>query len=88
VDLSDPTAVAQVVVSCSLDHSYNRDGCGGVPWGLTERLREALKPVVARHLSLVEPEWEKKTVSMEERQKETFMQEVTAVVRGVMEETR
>lgn len=65
VDLNKPESVAGVVINCALDHSYDRTG-DGVPYGIPDDLRERLAPIVAKHLSAVEPNWKDKTVYMDQ----------------------
>lgn len=64
VNLSDPESVVSAVMSCALDHSYDRTG-DGIPHGFPDKLREKLAPIVAKHLSAVEPDWKNKTVYMD-----------------------
>lgn len=64
VNLSKPESIADVVMNCALDHSYDRTG-DGIPYGFPDVLRVALAPVVAKHLSVTEPDWQNKTVYMD-----------------------
>ena len=52
----DPEQIAAAVVACAVDHSYDR-GQTGVPWGLSDEERELCKPIVAKHLGAIDPEW-------------------------------
>lgn len=65
VDLTSPGKVAEAVMSCALDHSYDRTGTG-IPYGFPDGLADALTPIVAKHLSAVEPDWEHKSVYMDD----------------------
>lgn len=84
VDLADPKSVVATVLHCALDHSYYRTGTG-VPYGIPEKLAGALAPIVAKHLSAVEPDWENKTVYMDldddnDTQRNAFRAELIAAV--------
>jgi hypothetical protein len=78
--LNNSESVAEAIINCSLDHSYDRTG-DGIPYGIPDSIRSALAPVVAKHLSAVEPKWEDKTVYMDleedsERRREAFKREL------------
>lgn len=77
VDLSSAESLAGIVMNCSLDHSYDRTS-DGIPWGVPDELRAKLAPVVAKHLSAVEPDWHNKTVYMdyEDGSRERFRQDL------------
>jgi hypothetical protein len=79
VDLTNPQDIANVICACALDHSYDRDD--GIPCGFPSEVADALAPVIAKHLSAIEPDWENKTVSMEDVQRRAFMQELTEAAR-------
>jgi hypothetical protein len=60
----------QTVMSCALDHSYDRGD--GIPDGLPSEYADAFAPVIERHLSAVDPEWADKTVSLTHEQYMAF----------------
>ena len=61
VRLDAPEEVAEAVMACALDGIGDRPR-DGVPWGLPEDLAAALVPVVAEHLSAVDPDWRQHSV--------------------------
>lgn len=71
IDASNPDEVADVVIHCALDHSYDRTP-DGVPWGLSEKVRERLAPIVKEHLTRVRPNWREQTVNMTDTQRAAF----------------
>lgn len=75
----DPEQIAAAVVACAVDHSYDR-GQTGVPWGLSDEERELCKPIVAKHLGAIDPEWRERTVYLTEVQKLAFRREVAAAL--------
>jgi len=78
----DLGSVAEAIVNCALDHSYDRPR-GGAPDGITRTQRAAVEPVIARDLSAVEPDWEHKTVEMTEDQRLLFVRDVKAALEAL-----
>lgn len=78
VFLDDHEGVADAVMSCALDSHFDRNRTG-VPWGLPEKLREVFAPVVAKHLSAQDPDWDNVTIYMSEKDKQNFLEELIAV---------
>ena len=81
VYIDDLEDVAGSVVSCALDHSYDRPR-GGLPWGLPEEWRPLLAPVVEKHLTAMRPDWEEHTVYMEHAQRVAFLADVLDVLKA------
>jgi hypothetical protein len=75
----------EAVLHCSLDHSYDRTGTG-VPYGMPEAYAEAFAPIVEKHLSAVEPNWQEKTVYMTAEQSAAFSAELLAAQERVASE--
>ena len=76
----DIPAIADVVMTCALDHSYDRGD--GVPYGLPREVREALAPVVAQHLSAKSPDWREHSVELWGEERERLCEAVLAVLRA------
>lgn len=79
VDPEDHTDVAERVIACALDHSYDRTDTG-VPYGIHDTIRDALAPVVAKHLSAIREDWKDHSVSMNEEQRKAFRTDLLAVL--------
>ena len=75
----DDGEVVRVIVSCALDHSYDRTSTG-VPYGLNCSLRDAAAPVVEKHASAVNPDWQNKSIDMTEEQRAAFEADLLACV--------
>lgn len=71
-------AVADAIISCALDHHYDRGE--GVPWGLSAAERAACLPVVARHLAAVNLDWEEHTVDLDETQSTALFADLVAAL--------
>ena len=78
VRVDDPAAIADAVVSCALDHSYDRGN--GVPYGLPDDMTARLRPIVARHLAAKRPDWLEHTVDMDGEERESLLRDVLAAV--------
>jgi len=80
VDLRDASDIAERVLNCALDHSYDRTR-DGIPDGYPRDLRLLLAPIVAKHLSFVDPDWQDKTVHIFDDEhpgaREAFLRELT-----------
>lgn len=81
---NDPEGIAEKVVNCALDHSYDRTKTG-VPYGLNDQLRVRLAFIVDRHLSSIQPEWNVKDLSvyMNDEQREAFELELAEEIKRV-----
>ena len=78
VNLADPNDIADVVVNCALDHSYDRPGTG-IPYGYPATLETLLIPVVAKHLSAINPAWKDETVYMDKAAQAAFLADLTFI---------
>lgn len=67
----------EAVLACSLDHSYDRTS-DGVPYGMPDEYRAVFAPIVAKHLSAVNPDWADNTVYMTDEQHDAFAAELKA----------
>lgn len=75
----DAEAIADSVICWALDHSYDRGS--RLPGSLPKALREALTPVVARHLAEARPDWEGHTAEdLEGEKRDAMFQDILAVV--------
>lgn len=86
VDLNDARDIADTVMGCALDHSYDRDE-SGIPCGFPDKMRDRLAPVVADYLSRAEPDWKNKTVYMYDKPelRESFKQALIAVAQEIID---
>jgi hypothetical protein len=75
----DFEGIADAVVDCALDHSYDRSPTG-VPYGLSCDVRDKLAPIVEKHLSAVEADWRENTVHMMNEQRQAFHKDVLAAL--------
>lgn len=89
VDLNDPSDIAQVVMNCSLDHSYDRTSTG-IPYGFPDYLEAKLAPIVAKYLSMVEPNWRDTSVFMYDKEelKEEFRLALTEAAKIEIDQQR
>jgi hypothetical protein len=75
INIHDVDEVAWTIISCSLDHSYDRPD-DGVPYGLPDKMAEAARPIVNRHLSKVRPDWKEHTVDLDMPGREALFAEL------------
>jgi len=81
----DIVAIVNAIISCALDHYYDR--YDGVPHGLTwikKGLDDAVRPIIVKHLSAINSEWEDHSVDMNESQRKSFREELLAKVKEIM----
>ncbi len=81
VAATDRDGLADMVVGCALDHSYDRGV--GVPYGFSDAMHARLAAVVEKHLSAVQPDWLNRSVTMTAAQKAALRAEVRAVFDSV-----
>jgi len=81
IDLGDPGQVADVVIACSLDNSYDRTR-DGIPYGLPIKLTKDLSPIIDKHLSAIIPDWADVTVYMTEEERLAFRNELVTEIRN------
>ena len=79
VFLQDLESVARAVVGCSLDHNYDRTDTG-VPDGIPDLWKQALIPVVSKHMSQIRVDWVDHSIKMTEDEKAGFLLEVTQIL--------
>lgn len=70
-----PNEFYEAVLNCSLDHSYDRTG-NGVPYGIPENFEKVFAPIVEQHLSIIEPNWHKKSAYPTNEQRAAFEKEL------------
>lgn len=70
--------VADGIVSCALDHGSDRGN--GVPCGMSSAERDACLPVVAKHLSAVNPQWLTHSVDLDESQRLALFADLVAAL--------
>ena len=80
VNYEDAEQVADMVVSCALDHQCDRGD--GVPWGMQDGEEAVIRPIVARHLAAVCPDWLHRSVSMNAEQRAAFMRDLVAALQA------
>ena len=78
----DPQQIAEAIYYCAADHCYDRHD--GVPYGLPNTIRDAVRPVVARHLSAIRPDWLDHSVSPTEDQKVALIADLVAVIKPLL----
>lgn len=61
VDLADDGDIAETIISCAFDHSYDRTD-DAIPDGFPDDLREYLAPIVAAELDKIQSTWRKETI--------------------------
>jgi hypothetical protein len=81
VDANDPDEVANTIVMCALDHSYDR--FDGVPygWWCSDEKKIELRIVVAKHLSAVDPEWRDTSIIMNDVQRAALKADLIKVLK-------
>lgn len=82
---NDLEKIANTIVNCALDHSYDR--YEGIPYGLHaihRKLEDALEPIVAKHLAAINPQWQEHTVDMNPEQREAFWAELLSKITEVV----
>lgn len=82
-----PDEFADAVRSCSLDHYYDRTS-DGIPDGMPERFVEVFRPIVAEHLSRVDPDWQHHTIDMTDEQRTSFENALNDALRSLLQELR
>lgn len=75
--------IVNAIVSCALDHSYDRTK-NGVPYGLPREIEDEAAIIVEKHLSAVNPNWKAHTVDMSHEQKKVFREELLSKVRDIL----
>lgn len=83
---SDLETIANTVVNCALDHSYDRTG-SGIPYGMDRihrNLEDALYPIVDKHLSAINPQWKEHTIDMNHEQRQNFLAELLSKIKEVV----
>lgn len=85
VDLNDPEWIADIVVNCALDRSYDRTATG-VPNGFPDDLEQRLAPIVAKHLGAINPNWKNESVNMYDKpyQRDAFVLELKQVAKDFL----
>lgn len=76
---NDPESIANAVVNCALDHSYDRGD--GVPHGLDDETSDRLRPIVAAHLAAKNLDWLNHSVHMTDEERNRFYADVLGELR-------
>ena len=74
VGVYHPTQFYEAVLSCSLDHYYDRGD--GMPWAMPDNFRKLFAPIIEKHLSAIKPDWKEKSVYMNNEQRAAFESEL------------
>lgn len=64
----DAHGIADAIVSCVLDHSYDRTDTG-IPYGLPDEIFAACAEIVDRHMSAGFPRWKDNTIPCSQESK-------------------
>lgn len=80
---NDADGIADAIVSCSLDHSYDRTA-NGVPYGMPRNIEDGVVFIVEKHLSVINPNWKAHTIDMNHEQKKAFREELLSKVRDIL----
>ena len=80
VDLTDPDDVVDVIMSCTLDHSYDTTPTG-VPYGIPDKIADRCAPVIAKCMPA---DWQSNTANLTGKQKESLRKKLLLAVRGVV----
>lgn len=82
----DAEGIADAIVSCTFDHSYDRTDTG-VPDGLPDEISVVCAEIVARHLDAFYPAWKDNTIPWSEDNNEAvrrLRQELVTILNTVL----
>ena len=80
-DPDDADSIVETVMSCCLDHSYDRTD-NGIPYGMDDKYSELLAPVIATWFRQHHPEWFDHTVWLTEPERIALKQVLLTAVNG------